>query len=103
MAPAVLLGGMLSGHFTPTEAAAVACLYALSLGLFVYRTMEWKQIPGLLVDTAETMGLVAALVMVAGATPAVRLASLAPLPLCSDFSVILRNRCANTLETILPG
>ena len=67
MAPVLLLGGMLSGTFTPTEAAAVACLYALSLGLFVYRTMEWKQIPGLLVDTAETMGLVAALVMVAGA------------------------------------
>ena len=67
MAPVVLLGGMFSGYFTPTEAAAVAILYALFLGFVVYRTLEVKQIPALLEDTAETMGLVAALVMVAGA------------------------------------
>ncbi|WP_460449379.1 TRAP transporter large permease [Alsobacter sp. SYSU BS001988] len=67
MAPVLLLGGMFSGAFTPTEAAAVATLYALILGLYVYRTLEWRQIPELMVDAAETMGLVAALVMVAGA------------------------------------
>ncbi|WP_406856795.1 TRAP transporter large permease [Alsobacter sp. KACC 23698] len=67
MAPVLLLGGMFSGAFTPTEAAAVATLYALVLGLYVYRTLEWRQIPELMVDAAETMGLVAALVMVAGA------------------------------------
>src|SRR5436853_329734 len=38
MTPVVLLGGMLSGVFTPTEAAAVATFYALILGLFVYRS-----------------------------------------------------------------
>ena len=42
MAPVLLLGGMFSGYFTPTEAAAVAALYALFLGLVVYRTLEWK-------------------------------------------------------------
>lgn len=67
MAPVVLLGGMFSGYFTPTEAAAVATLYALFLGFVVYRTLELKQLPAILEDTAETMGLVAALVMVAGA------------------------------------
>ena len=67
MAPVVLLGGMFSGYFTPTEAAAVATLYALFLGFVVYRTLEVKQLPAILEDTAETMGLVAALVMVAGA------------------------------------
>jgi tripartite ATP-independent transporter DctM subunit len=67
LTPVILLGGMFSGLFTPTEAAAVACLYAFFLGLVVYRTLQWKALPGLLVDTAETSGLVMVLVMAAGA------------------------------------
>jgi tripartite ATP-independent transporter DctM subunit len=67
MTPVVILGGMFSGLFTPTEAAAVACLYALFLGFVVYRTLEWKQIGPILVETAETTGLVLVLVMAAGA------------------------------------
>jgi tripartite ATP-independent transporter DctM subunit len=67
MTPVVLLGGMFSGLFTPTEAAAVACLYALFMGFVVYRTLEWKSLPALLIDTAETSGLVLVLVMAAGA------------------------------------
>ena len=67
MAPALLLGGMFSGYFTPTEAAAVATLYALFLGFVVYRTLEVKQLPALFIDSAETTGLVTVLVMVAGA------------------------------------
>jgi tripartite ATP-independent transporter DctM subunit len=67
LTPVILLGGMFSGYFTPTEAAAVACLYALFLGLVVYRTLAWRALPGLLVDTAETSGLVLVLVMAAGA------------------------------------
>ena len=67
MTPVLLLGGMFSGAFTPTEAAAAACIYALILGFFVYRTLEWKQLPGILIETAETTGLVTVLVMAAGA------------------------------------
>jgi tripartite ATP-independent transporter DctM subunit len=67
MTPVVILGGMFSGLFTPTEAAAVACLYALFLGFVVYRTLEFKQLGPLLVETAETTGLVLVLVMAAGA------------------------------------
>ncbi len=66
-APVLLLAGMFSGAFTPTEAAAVAAFYALFLGFVVYRTLEWKMIPGILVETVETCGLVLALVMAAGA------------------------------------
>ena len=43
MAPVLLLGGMFSGVFTPTEAAAVADLYALFLGFVVYRTLRVKR------------------------------------------------------------
>lgn len=67
MTPVVILGGMFSGMFTPTEAAAVACLYALFLGFVVYRTLELKQLGPLLVETAETSGIVLVLVMAAGA------------------------------------
>ena len=64
MAPVILLGGMFSGLFTPTEAAAVADLYALFLGFVVYRTLSLKDMPAILVDTAETTGIVSVLVMV---------------------------------------
>jgi tripartite ATP-independent transporter DctM subunit len=67
MTPVVILGGMFSGLFTPTEAAAVACLYALFMGFVVYRTLEFKQLGPILVETAETTGLVLVLVMAAGA------------------------------------
>jgi len=67
MTPAVILGGMFSGWFTPTEAAAVACLYALFLGFVVYRTLHWKQLGPILVDTAVTTGVVMVLVMTAAA------------------------------------
>ena len=67
MTPVVILGGMFSGLFTPTEAAAVACLYALFMGFVVYRTLEFKQLGPIFVETAETTGLVLVLVMAAGA------------------------------------
>jgi len=65
MAPFVLFGGLFSGIFTPTEAAAVAVVYALVLGLFVYREFSLKDLPRLIVDTVETSGVVMALVMAA--------------------------------------
>jgi len=66
-APVLLLGGMFSGHFTPTEAAAVACLYALFLGFVVYRTLKLADLPAILVETAEMTGIVVSLVMTAAA------------------------------------
>jgi len=67
LAPVILLGGMFSGMFTPTEAAAVADIYALFLGFVVYRTLSVKELPAILINTAETTGIVMVLVMVAGA------------------------------------
>jgi tripartite ATP-independent transporter DctM subunit len=67
MTPVILFGGMMSGAFTPTEAAAVATLYALVLGLFIYGDFRLSDLPRILADTAETTGVVLALVMAAGA------------------------------------
>jgi tripartite ATP-independent transporter DctM subunit len=54
---------MLSGVFTPTEAAFVAAAYALGLGLFVHRELRWRDLPRLLLETAETNAVVLMLVM----------------------------------------
>jgi tripartite ATP-independent transporter DctM subunit len=67
MTPVILFGGMMSGLFTPTEAAGVAAAYALVLGLFVYREFDLWRLPRIVVDTVETTGVVLALVMTAAA------------------------------------
>jgi tripartite ATP-independent transporter DctM subunit len=67
MTPVILFGGMMAGIMTPTEAAAVATVYALFLGLVVYREFDLRELPRLIVDTVETTGIVLALVMTAAA------------------------------------
>src|SRR5690606_37833872 len=52
-APVIILGGILSGAFTPTEAAAVGAAYMLLLG-FAYRTLRVRDLPGVLVETVVT-------------------------------------------------
>lgn len=47
LAPVIILGGIYSGLFTPTEASAVCCFYCLIVGLFIYRETKWSDIPGL--------------------------------------------------------
>jgi tripartite ATP-independent transporter DctM subunit len=67
MTPVILFGGMVAGIFTPTEAAGVAAVYALFLGLFVYRDFRLADLPRIMADTVETTGVVLALVMTAAA------------------------------------
>ncbi|MGH8809544.1 MAG: TRAP transporter large permease, partial [Noviherbaspirillum sp.] len=50
--PILILGGMRAGWFTPTEASVVAAFYALICGKWVYRTLEWKALPHILVRSA---------------------------------------------------
>ena len=64
MMPVVMLGGIYSGAFTPTEAAAVASLYALVLALF-YRTLSVPRLVTVLVETARSSSVVA--LIIAGA------------------------------------
>ena len=51
MTPVIIVGGILSGQFTPTEASVVACVYALFLGLLVYRSIRIKDLPKIFWDT----------------------------------------------------
>jgi tripartite ATP-independent transporter DctM subunit len=54
LTPAIIIGGMTFGWFTPTEAAIAACAWAMILGLFLYRTLSWKQFYKVTMDTIET-------------------------------------------------
>ncbi|MGD2125039.1 MAG: TRAP transporter large permease [Desulfobacteraceae bacterium] len=58
MMPAILLGGILSGVFTPTEAAGVAVLYAVVVGFFVYRELKIKSFLKILYDTSLMAGAI---------------------------------------------
>jgi len=49
----IILGGIYGGIFTPTEAAAVAAVYAFFIAVFVYRDIGFKQVPGVLVDASK--------------------------------------------------
>jgi tripartite ATP-independent transporter DctM subunit len=65
MTPVILFGGMLIGVFTPTEAAFAAAVYALVLGLLVYREIAWRDLPRIFLETVETNAVVLMLVMTA--------------------------------------
>jgi tripartite ATP-independent transporter DctM subunit len=53
LTPAILLGGIWTGWFTPTEAAGVAVVYALILGTLVYRELGWKDVVAVFIDSAR--------------------------------------------------
>ncbi|AEF87002.1 trap dicarboxylate transporter, dctm subunit [Treponema primitia ZAS-2] len=63
----IIIGGIISGFFTPTEAAGVACFYTTMLGLFYYKELKVKQIPNLIYQGAMTVGLVALMIASASA------------------------------------
>jgi tripartite ATP-independent transporter DctM subunit len=58
MTPIIIVGGILSGAFTPTEAAVAACAWALFLGLIVYRTLTLPRFLRVSFDTIETTAVV---------------------------------------------
>jgi C4-dicarboxylate transporter DctM subunit len=64
MTPVLIVGGILSGQFTPTEASVIACLWALFLGLVIYRSISIKELPKIfwetLTHTTRIMFIIAA-------------------------------------------
>ena len=63
--PFAIVGGMKFGLFTPTEAAVVACAYALLVGMFVNRELRWRDLYPLLVTAAKTTSIVVFLIAAA--------------------------------------
>jgi tripartite ATP-independent transporter DctM subunit len=54
----IILGGILSGIFTPTEAGAVAVVYAFFVTMFIYRDVKWSELPKLIGRVVRTVGMV---------------------------------------------
>ena len=76
--PIIIIGGMKSGVFTPTEAAVVAAFYALVVALFIHREMKLREIHGVLLRAAKTTAIV--MFLCAGAQVASYMITLADLP-----------------------
>jgi tripartite ATP-independent transporter DctM subunit len=66
MMPIIILGGILGGIVTPTEAASIAVAYALFIGTFVYRTLSFGALYHMLVSTARITGVIFVIIAFAG-------------------------------------
>jgi tripartite ATP-independent transporter DctM subunit len=67
LAPLIIIGGILSGVFTATEAGVVACLYAFIVGFFFYRKIKLRDLTEIFVEAAITTTMVSAVIAVSGA------------------------------------
>jgi tripartite ATP-independent transporter DctM subunit len=67
MIPAIIMGGILLGLFTPTEAAAVAVVYALVIPPIFYREPKWRDLPAIFADSARLSGVIGLIIGFVGA------------------------------------
>lgn len=67
LAPVIVLGGILAGIFTATEAGVVACVYALVVSMVFYRSVSLRDLPAILARAAVTNAVVVGIIAVAGA------------------------------------
>lgn len=95
--PVIILGGIYSGVFTPTEAGAVAVVYAMLIGIFVYRDMSLSDLPAIFAGSALTSGTI--LILVIMATAFGRLITLEQVP--ADLAAWLTGVSDNPIVVLL--
>ena len=61
--PVVVVGGIYSGAFTPTEAAAIGVIYSVFITVVIYRTLSWRDISIVLTDTVKTNAMILAIMI----------------------------------------
>ncbi len=66
LAPVIILGGIYTGVFTPTESAAIACIYGLVVGIFCYRELRLKDLKQVLISSATSSAMVMIIIACAG-------------------------------------
>ncbi|MBN2033079.1 MAG: TRAP transporter large permease [Deltaproteobacteria bacterium] len=66
LAPVIILGGIYSGIFTPTEAAVVAVFYSLFIAVFIYRSVTYRDLIGIFVEATVTSSVIMFIVVFAG-------------------------------------
>ena len=88
----IILGGILSGIFTATESAAVACVYSFIVTMFVYRDYKWRDLPKLVHRTVRTVAMVMILIGFASAFGYMMAIMTLPAKLTGFFLTISDNK-----------
>lgn len=104
--PFIIIGGIYTGAFTPTEAAAVGLVYSLFITLIVYRTLKFSDIPAVCLKSVTTSCMIA--IIIAGAVLFGRVMTLLMIPqkltelvISNNFSVMMFIVAMNVLMIIL--
>lgn len=92
MTVVIILGGILSGIFTATESAAVACLWAFFVTMFIYRDYKWNELPKLMCRTVKTVTIVMILIGFAAAFGAVMTYMQLPTRITGFFTSLSDNK-----------
>ncbi len=88
----IILGGILSGVFTATESAAVACVYAFAVTMFVYRDYRWRDLPKLVHRTVKTVAMVMILIGFASAFGYMMALMMLPAKITAFFLSVSSNK-----------
>jgi tripartite ATP-independent transporter DctM subunit len=92
MTVVIIMGGILSGVFTATESAAIACLWSFFVTMFIYRDYKWSELPKLMYRTVKTVSIVMILIGFAAAFGAVMTYMQLPMRITEFFTSISDNK-----------
>ena len=106
MTVVIIMGGILSGIFTATESAAIACLWAFFVTMFIYRDYKWSELPKLMYRTVKTVTIVMILIGFAAAFGAIMTYMQLPMRITEAFTHISDNKyvilmCINIMLLLL--
>lgn len=106
MTVVIIMGGILSGIFTATESAAIACLWAFFVTMFIYRDYKWSELPKLMYRTVKTVTIVMILIGFASAFGAVMTYMQLPGRITEAFTQLSNNKyvilmCINIMLLLL--
>ncbi|WP_127803354.1 TRAP transporter large permease [Hydrogenophaga sp. NH-16] len=92
MTMVIILGGILSGVFTPTESASIAVLWAFFVTMFVYRDYKWSETPKLVHRTVKTLSIVMILIAFAASFGYIMTLMQIPLQITTALTTLSDNR-----------
>jgi tripartite ATP-independent transporter DctM subunit len=88
----IILGGILSGVFTPTESASIAVLWAFFVTMFIYRDYRWGELPKLMHRTVKTLAIVMILIAFAASFGYIMTLMQIPLKITTALTALSDNR-----------
>ncbi|MFJ5436384.1 TRAP transporter large permease [Pectobacterium brasiliense] len=92
MTVVIIMGGILSGIFTATESAAIACLWSFFVTMFIYKDYKWSELPKLMYRTVKTVTIVMILIGFAAAFGAIMTYMQLPSRITAFFTSISDNK-----------